>query len=174
MERSFRETKHTTILYLILPATMAFGPLWITFWYLTLAVSMTAQAVPSTLPRIPLISTAPLTTARPEICVPSLRAAIAPLTATPLSFPRGHLQRWHNQDYKFSQNRETFAAKNEHTLTIYYVERGAGVSNCEISFNLPQRDNLSVSKNVPSSGAIRTKKRLLRSLYRHQRRNHQC
>lgn len=44
--------------------------------------------------------------------------------------------------------RETFAAKDEHTLTVFYLERGAGSSNCKIRFNLPIKDSVSVKKVV--------------------------
>ena len=44
---------------------------------------------------------------------------------------------------------EEFVAQGEHTLTIFYLERGRGASNCKIRFNLPQEDSLSVVKNVP-------------------------
>ena len=43
---------------------------------------------------------------------------------------------------------ETFAAKDEHTLTVFYLERGAGSSNCKIRFNLPIKDSVSVKKVV--------------------------
>lgn len=43
---------------------------------------------------------------------------------------------------------ETFAAKDEHTLTVFYLERGAGSSNCKIRFNLPVKDSVSVKKVV--------------------------
>lgn len=42
----------------------------------------------------------------------------------------------------------TFAATEQHELTVYYLERGAGSSNCKIEFNLPQYDNLTVTKKV--------------------------
>lgn len=47
-----------------------------------------------------------------------------------------------------NQTRATFAAEDEHTLTIYYLERGKGTSNCKIEFNLPQYDFITVTKNV--------------------------
>ena len=47
------------------------------------------------------------------------------------------------------ESREEFVAQGEHTLTIFYLERGEGASNCRIRFNLPQEDSLSVVKEVP-------------------------
>ena len=47
------------------------------------------------------------------------------------------------------ESREEFVAQGEHTLTIFYLERGTGASNCRIRFNLPQEDSLSVVKEVP-------------------------
>ena len=47
--------------------------------------------------------------------------------------------------------RETFAATDQHTLTVYYLERGKGASNCKISFNLPMKDTVSVRKTVNSN-----------------------
>ena len=47
-----------------------------------------------------------------------------------------------------NQTRETFAATDSHELTIFYLERGAGSSNCKIQFNLPMKDTLSVKKLV--------------------------
>ena len=47
-----------------------------------------------------------------------------------------------------NQNIESFAAQDNHQLTIFYLERGKGSSNCRISFNLPVKDSVSVTKNV--------------------------
>ncbi len=41
-----------------------------------------------------------------------------------------------------------FASSGNHTLTIYYMERGRGRSNCLIKFNLPQKDSVSVTKEI--------------------------
>lgn len=41
-----------------------------------------------------------------------------------------------------------FAAGGNHTLTIYYMDRGQGRTNCLIKFNLPQRDSVSVTKSI--------------------------
>lgn len=41
-----------------------------------------------------------------------------------------------------------FASQGNHTLTIYYMDRGQGRTNCLIRFNLPQRDNVSVTKDI--------------------------
>lgn len=38
--------------------------------------------------------------------------------------------------------------KGENNLQIYYLERGAGLSNCKIGFNLPQKDTLEISKEL--------------------------
>lgn len=43
-----------------------------------------------------------------------------------------------------------FAAQGEHTLTIYYMERGEGKNNCFIQFNLPQSDTVEVTKKFDS------------------------
>lgn len=50
-----------------------------------------------------------------------------------------------------NQTRETFAAKDSHELTIFYLERGAGSSNCKIEFNLPMKDSVSVRKVADKS-----------------------
>ncbi len=42
-------------------------------------------------------------------------------------------------------------AKGENNLQIFYLERGAGESNCKIKFNLQQRDSLEVNKTLGST-----------------------
>lgn len=44
-----------------------------------------------------------------------------------------------------------FSSQGSHTLTIYYMDRGRGATNCLIKFNLPQRDSVSVTKNITQS-----------------------
>lgn len=44
-----------------------------------------------------------------------------------------------------------FASQGSHTLTIYYMDRGQGATNCLIRFNLPQRDTVSVTKKIDSA-----------------------
>ena len=44
-----------------------------------------------------------------------------------------------------------FASDGQHTLKIYYMERGQGRSNCLIKFNLPQKDTVSVTKEITKS-----------------------
>lgn len=50
-----------------------------------------------------------------------------------------------------NQTRETFAATDSHELTIFYLERGAGSSNCKIQFNLPMKDTVTVTKRATQS-----------------------
>ena len=50
-----------------------------------------------------------------------------------------------------NQTRQTFAATDSHTLTVFYLERGAGSSNCKIKFNLPMKDSVSVKKIADQS-----------------------
>lgn len=47
--------------------------------------------------------------------------------------------------------RTGFASQGQHTLTIYYMDRGRGATNCLIKFNLPQRDTVSVTKEITQS-----------------------
>ncbi|MCD8381763.1 MAG: hypothetical protein LUC30_02420 [Clostridiales bacterium] len=44
-----------------------------------------------------------------------------------------------------------FASEGTHTMTIYYMDRGQGKTNCLIKFNLPQEDSLSVTKDIAST-----------------------
>ncbi len=48
----------------------------------------------------------------------------------------------------FDQRISDFAADGVHTLTVYYMDRGKGRTNCAISFNLPQSDILTVEKDI--------------------------
>ncbi|MCD7801309.1 MAG: hypothetical protein LUH09_00080 [Clostridiales bacterium] len=50
-----------------------------------------------------------------------------------------------------NMTRETFAASSSHELSVFYLERGAGSSNCKIQFNLPVYDYVSVTKNITQS-----------------------
>lgn len=49
---------------------------------------------------------------------------------------------------KLDIDRETFAATDNHKLTIVYMERGDGLSNNKIRFNLPQKDYIEVKKVI--------------------------
>lgn len=51
-------------------------------------------------------------------------------------------------------NLTTFAGSGTHTLTVYYMERGRGRSNCKIKFNLPQTDTVNVTKELNSTDSI--------------------
>lgn len=53
-----------------------------------------------------------------------------------------------NGDGILNQSIESFASKDDHILTVYYLERGQGSSNCKIGFNLPMKDSVSVHKTV--------------------------
>lgn len=56
-----------------------------------------------------------------------------------------------SQNGTLNQTRETFAATQSHELTIFYLERGQGSSNCKIQFNLPMKDTVSVTKQANQS-----------------------
>lgn len=49
---------------------------------------------------------------------------------------------------KLNTNLDSFSSNGIHTLTIYYMERGRGRSNCKIKFNLPQTDTVNVTKEL--------------------------
>lgn len=53
-----------------------------------------------------------------------------------------------------SQDRTTFAATDSHELTIFYLERGRGSSNCKIEFNLPMKDTVTVTKHADQSWSV--------------------
>lgn len=57
-----------------------------------------------------------------------------------------------------SQDRTTFATTDSHELTIFYLERGKGSSNCKIEFNLPVNDSVTVRKDATQSWSENTKK----------------
>ena len=49
------------------------------------------------------------------------------------------------------QTRPDFSSQEKHKMTIFYLERGKGTSNCKIQFNLPMRDTLMVTKDATMS-----------------------
>ena len=49
------------------------------------------------------------------------------------------------------QTRGDFAAEEAHVMSIFYLERGEGTSNCKIEFNLPMRDTLLITKDASKS-----------------------
>lgn len=73
---------------------------------------------------------------------------VADYNGAPIS---GKLFNEGNATGTLNQTRETFAATDSHELTIFYLERGAGSSNCKIQFNLPMKDTVSVTKRATQS-----------------------
>lgn len=71
--------------------------------------------------------------------------------ATPAIALSGKIFNEGNATGTLNQTRETFAATDSHELTIFYLERGAGSSNCKIQFNLPMKDTVSVTKRATQS-----------------------
>lgn len=71
--------------------------------------------------------------------------------ATPAIALSGKIFNDENGAGTLNQTRETFAATDSHELTIFYLERGAGSSNCKIQFNLPMKDTVSVTKRATQS-----------------------
>ena len=49
------------------------------------------------------------------------------------------------------QTRTDFASDEEHEMSIFYLERGKGTSNCKIEFNLPMRDTVLITKDATKS-----------------------
>ena len=49
------------------------------------------------------------------------------------------------------QTRNDFASEEAHTMSIFYMERGKGTSNCHIEFNLPMRDTVLITKDASKS-----------------------
>lgn len=47
--------------------------------------------------------------------------------------------------------RDAFAATEDHELSVFYLERGEGTSNCKIQFNLPMMDSVIVTKDATKS-----------------------
>ena len=56
-----------------------------------------------------------------------------------------------NGEGALGQTRPDFSSKEAHTMSIFYLERGEGTSNCKIQFNLPMRDTLLVTKDASMS-----------------------
>ena len=54
-------------------------------------------------------------------------------------------------DGALGQTRPAFSSQEKHKMTIFYLERGKGTSNCKIQFNLPMRDTLMVTKDATKS-----------------------
>lgn len=56
------------------------------------------------------------------------------------------------KDFPKKLNTENYFTK-EHTLTMFYMERGLWESNMKITFNFPQENKLTVEKEVDTTGA---------------------
>ncbi|HPE95208.1 MAG TPA: hypothetical protein PLT66_03985, partial [Bacillota bacterium] len=50
--------------------------------------------------------------------------------------------------------RAYYSTQGEHTLKVFYLERGGSLSNCKIKFNLPVNDQLDVKKVVDTSSLV--------------------
>lgn len=48
-------------------------------------------------------------------------------------------------------SREVFAMDEDHEMSVFYLERGKGTSNCRIEFNLPMHDAVIVTKDATQS-----------------------
>lgn len=49
---------------------------------------------------------------------------------------------------KIAKSYDAFSGEGNHTLTIFYLERGRSESNCKIKYNLPRVDSLEVRKDI--------------------------
>ena len=47
-----------------------------------------------------------------------------------------------------AMSRDAFAAKGDHEMQVFYLERGGNTSNCKIEFNLPMNDAVLVTKDA--------------------------
>jgi fibro-slime domain-containing protein len=59
----------------------------------------------------------------------------------------------HTGNIYFSSFIASLAENSVHTLEIYYLERGAGFSNCRIEFNMPEYEPLVIAKEVTELNA---------------------